>query len=318
MKIRSVLLLVLILLLSGCGTEADLEPVVENFEPADKIVSLVDVDFTTVPDFTYHILLEEKMSPNKKQFIRRYVRYNGIKNTATEVLQEVALPERQHDVNGAKNWLQENDPDKLVVYCQTYLSDSVQAQWEDSDYDFYIEEAQLISLEGLKKLGAISRLNEIFVINKKPEEMVELIEAVEADFLKPAPNLLIERELEALPRSFSYQLQLQLGTEPTKKPSTILCTAKIILMYQIDELGNPIELNFEASFEDHTKQGSQSWLPGTNQVGIFMVEMRNSLISRLDLFGVTPYNPTLAYANVTLNYEGIAHDNLLTERIYIP
>lgn len=318
MKIRSVLLLLLIIALSGCGSEATLEPTAENYEVSEKIVSLADVDFATVPDFTYYILVEEKVSPNQTKFIRRYVKYDGIKNTETEVMQEVALPERKPDVEEAKAWLQENDPGKLVLYPQTYLSDSVQVKWQETEYDYYIEESQLISLEGLKKLGAVSRLNEMFVIKVKPEEMVELIEAVEEEFLAPTTNLLAERELEALPRSFTYQLQLQLCTEPIPKPSTILATAKIKLVYQIDELGNPLDLNFAVSFENHANTKNQGWLASINQLGIFAVEMRNALISQLDLFGVTAANPSLAYANVTLNYEGAVEDNQIVEKIYIP
>ena len=95
-------------------------------------------------------------------------------------------------------------------------------------------------------------------------------------------------------------------------------TAKIDLLYQIDELGNPLELNFAVSFEDHTQQGSETWLPEARQAGTFTIEMRNALVSQLDLFGVTPANPALAYANVTLKYDGSAEKNRLAERIYIP
>ncbi|MGI6659179.1 MAG: hypothetical protein ACOX4N_07220 [Dethiobacteraceae bacterium] len=318
MRIRTILLFLLILLLPGCGAVRGFESTADKYESSDQIISLADVDFTIVPDFTYHILLEEKMSAERTKFIRRYVRYDGINDTIAEAQQEAVLPERCQDVNEAKVWLQEHEPEKLVVFPQTFLSDSVQAQWEEAGYDYHIEEAHLISLEGLKKMGAVSRLNEVFVIDEQPEEMVALIEAVEADYLKPAANLQIERELEALPRAFSYHLQLRTFSDPLTEPADLCSTAKIDLLYQIDELGNPLELNFAVSFEDHTQQGSETWLPEARQAGTFTIEMRNALVSQLDLFGVTPANPALAYANVTLKYDGSAEKNRLAERIYIP
>ncbi|MCR3921563.1 MAG: hypothetical protein NUK65_03475 [Firmicutes bacterium] len=313
-----ILVLALILLLPGCGTQVNLDTApVEELDTSARIVNLADVEFVMVPDFNYYILLEEKMSADSTIFIRRYVKYDGFKNTVTEVVQDTQVPVREQSVEEAKAWIRKNEPTNLELLPQTFVSNSVQTQWQDTNYDASVEEPQLISLENLKRRGAISRLNEMFIIKTKPEEMVSLIEAVEKEFLTYYPNLRVDRKVEALPRSFTYEMKLTLFEQPLAHASRSLTTATIELTYLIDELGNPLELTYDASFEDHTPPAETRWLSDINQMGTFMMEMRDALIGQISLYGVTTHNPALTYANVTLNYESLETENYVTEKIFI-
>ncbi|NLZ93837.1 MAG: hypothetical protein GX922_07485 [Firmicutes bacterium] len=310
--------LLLMFLLSGCGAPDDINisSIESEGDNAKRIVALADVDFAIVPDFSYHVLLEEKMNSENTQLIRQYVKYDGFNNTITETVQEIPLAHREEDVAAARNWLKKNKPASLKIYPHTFLSESVRSQWEDADYDASIEAKELISLENLKKLGAISRLNEAFVIKKKPDEMTTIIEAVESEYLPRAENVMIDRELEALQRSFTYKIKLVLYAGPVRNSTQALTTAIMQLKYRVDELGNPLELNFEISFEDHTMQGKQKQ-SNMNETGIFLVEMREILIRELGLYGVVKHNPSLTYTNVTLNYEGVEETSYVAEKFYI-
>ncbi|NLZ39114.1 MAG: hypothetical protein GX893_05840 [Firmicutes bacterium] len=322
--------LLLIFLLSGCSTadNVNISSIQPEAETDERIAALADVDFVIVPDFSYHVLLEEKMSSENTHLIRRYVKYDGHNNKVSEVVQDIPLPRREDDVVAARNWLKKNKSAKLKVLPRTFVSECVQSKWESADYDYSIEAGRLISLEELKKFGAISRLNEVFVINTKPEEIAAFIEAVEAEYLPRTDNIITSRELEILQRSLIYKIELVLRDGSGKDSTNALVTVNMQLKYRVDELGNPLDLNFEISLKDHTLQEKQKQLNMSeigvflrkkqmNETAVFLGEMREILIRELDLYGVKKHNPTLTYANITLNYELIEENNYLAEKFFI-
>ena len=174
-----------------------------------------------------------------------------------------------------------------------------------------------ISLDGLKRLGAISRLNEVFVIKHDGEQLQELIDKVEKDKLPRHANLRITREVETLPQGFQYNLDLALFSEPVNKPSSLITTTSMELYYSVDELGNPVEFTLDAYFEHVEKKTPSRLLPVVNDMAVFAWTLRAALVEELGLYGVTPTNPLLQYANITLHYDRTDSENHYTEQFSI-
>ena len=89
-------------------------------------------------------------------------------------------------------------------------------------------------------MGGISRINKMFAISVNTEELVGLIKEAEekhsAGFSKTAGD----RRTKPLPLSFTYSSLLV--HDEARQESSPPARAGFSLFYQIDELGNPLEL----------------------------------------------------------------------------
>ncbi|HHX73742.1 MAG TPA: hypothetical protein GX699_02410 [Firmicutes bacterium] len=306
MKKFFLILLLILPALTGCAAlelnnlppqDAELD-ILED----DKVTRLADIDFVPVPGFPYSVLLEEGLTGGNKIFFRRFVAYGAAGDAVEEYVREAELPRTFTSAGEAREYLMKVTPEKLLLPENTYVSDNVHCSWEQEAYPAAVEEEQRISLVALKRLGAVSRLHEFYVIDKNPEALVAAIEEVEAGMADVAGSLVIERTLEPLPQSFAYSISLALPDRDRAKTEAESTQASVNLNYQTDELGNPLhlELVYSAVFQGRLTDGEMALL---NRMGAFINELVDVLKERLDLFGVNKNNPSLAYANVTLYYE---------------
>jgi hypothetical protein len=320
---KVILVLLTVLFIAGCGISPD-KISMDSFEvndnienSASKVVSLADVDLNIVPEKRYYILMEESLGKRNRSLVRRYVTYDGFKDVISEQTSEIDLPRSFQRTIDAKEYLAENAPDKLNLYPSTYLNESVLAQWEQEEYDYSYEAKNIISLDMLKQLGAISRTSEVFVITPKPEIVTEKIEALEKEFLRYHPNLEMKREIEALSHSLTYRIDLSLHEKPILERSAVVTNATLYLFYSVDELGNPLKLTLKATFETRDRKISPLLKPVISDMAVFTLIMRETLVENLNLSGVNNNNPSLSYANVTLNFEGEESDLRYMEHYYI-
>lgn len=304
---KGILLLIILLLLSGCGTTpADKgtgEFEILTVENTDDLVSLTDVDFVLVPDETFYIFMQEMLSQDGRVFSRRFVEYNGEQRTIKEVVRDYDLPKHFLHISEAKEWLRHNAPARLTLYPQTYPTDSVLMQWEQEGYDYSLESVSLVPLETLRKLGAVSRSSEVFIIDHRPDELTEIIKDVEEALLPIHPNLSVRRESEIMQHSFAYRVDASLYTRPLRDRSPVNTETTVALFYRVDELGNPVQLTLETTFVTDAKTGI-GLKPVINELAVFSWSMREALINELGLDGVNSNNTSLRYANITLHYQG--------------
>lgn len=313
------ILAAVILTVSGCAAPPPGTMGIEAFEipSPEQIVSLADMDLNIVPDDTFSILMEENFDPERQVLLRRSVKYDGVQNAVTEIVSEINFTRSFLRGKDAKDWLKLTAPAKLILQPKTYLNENVLAQWEQEEYDYSLEGRSQISLEGLERLGAISRLNEAFVIKHDGNQLQELIAKVEKDNLPRHANLRVEREVEILPQAFHYTLNLALFSEPLNKPSNLITTTTMDFSYSVDEFGNPLEFTFDTYFENFEEKPPIRLLPVVNDMALFALTLRAALVEELELYGVKPYNPTLQYANITLHYDSTKSENRYTEQFSI-
>ncbi|NLM46189.1 MAG: hypothetical protein GX200_05260 [Firmicutes bacterium] len=306
MKRYVCVLLAMLLTLTGCAAFElnNLPPQAVELEVLedDKVTRLADIDFVPVPGFAYNVLLEEGLAGGNKVFYRRFIAYGETGDEVHEFVTEAELPRSFPSAQEARSYLTRVTPEKLHLPENTYVSDSVHYSWEEEAYPAAVEEEQRISLTALKRLGAVSRLNEYYVIGKNPEPLVAAIEAVEAGIADVADSFVVERSLESLPQSFAYSIALALPGKKQVQNSAEAMQASVSLQYQIDELGNPLhlELVYSAAFQNGLDDGNMALL---NRMAAFVNELVDTLKEQLDLFGVNSNNPSLTYSNVTLYYE---------------
>lgn len=315
-RILFLLLIVISLLFTGCSvkmppTQAESA---ENNETNARAALLADIDFTIIPDFVYYVLLEEKMT-GSTVFVRRYVCYDGFADTASEKLQRIRLPEKVSDAAEARSYLQENEPEKLELLQPVYVSENVLARWTEEEHSLGAEENGRLSLEELLEMGGISRINKMFAISVNTEELVGLIKEAEEKHLQDSPRLQVTGELKPLPLSFTYSGLLLVHDEVQQESSPPLARAGFSLFYQIDELGNPLELEFETSFQQ--LQSGTRCLADIKIMEEFIAELREIVIEQLGLYGVNSHNESLTYANVTLCYEERSTETEISKKIYI-
>jgi len=293
----------MLLALTGCATLEvnSLQPQAAELDVLEdeKVTRLADIDFVPVPGFAYTVLLEEGLTGGNKVFYRRFITYDATGDEVHEFVTEAELPRSFQSAGEAREYLTRVTPEKLLLPENTYISDSVHCSWEEEAYPAAVEEEQRISLAALKRLSAVSRLNEFYVIDKNPETLVAAIEETEASIADVADSFVVERTLESLPQSFVYRIRLAL---PGKMQANKLTEASVSLKYQIDELGNPLHLVllYSAAFQNGLGDGDMTLL---NRMAAFVNEMVDTLKEQLDLFGVNSNNPSLTYSNVTLFYE---------------
>lgn len=317
-KILTIILIILFLVV-GCNSllapdTADEGKEISDTKMTDDLTRLADVDFVTVPDFIYYVLHEEKLDSNFTHFIRRYVKYDGYTEKVEETLQLIPLPQKCTGVRDAKVRLLAADPEQLALYPHTFLSEKILAQWEEENYKAEIEQENTITLTELKSRGAVNRVNEMFAIKKPTSELVTLIEIMEEKYLPGHETIQVARELDSMPRSLVYSVVLTDYNGQEQNP-----TGKIYVSFSVDELGNPLELTFEAAYANEQEIESDC------EIATFVYKMREILINNLGLpwlqFGVLqanhPHQASLTYANVTLYYEGEREANQFTEKIYL-
>jgi hypothetical protein len=293
-------------LLSGCGASPDdfrlqgfdMESVEEN----EFTVQLADVDFALVPQANYYILMEEGLRGSQDVFFRRYVRYDGIRMTVGETVQELELPRPYIRTLDAKKWLKKEDPEQLRLLPKTYLSDNVMLQWEQEEYNYEQETMNLISLESLMRMGGIIRTGDDFVIDPTPYELEERIGQVEEDYLPRHKQIVITRELEALPLSLTYNIQVDIHTQPVSGGTPAVAGTFISLSFKMDELGHPFELDLETSFSADGSGIGLGLKEPINDLAAFAWVLRETLVEELRLFGVNDKNPVLDYGNASLSY----------------
>lgn len=314
---RKILLIIFaFLLLAGCGRQPQ-DALVEEFEVMNventgEQVSLTDVDFVLVPDEKYYILMEELLSREGRVLTRRFIEYDGERQSITEVLRESDLPRSFQQTGDAKDWLKYNAPARLALFPHTYINGNVMLQWEQEGYDYTLENESLVTLDFLKRLGAVSRISEVFIIEHKPEALSQLIKDTENNFLPEHTNLSVRREEDALQYSYAYSLEASLHELPLPGRSRVNTEATVTLFYRVDELGNPLELTMETIFESDGDNAAP--LADTaERLAAFTLSMREALISQLGLEGVNANNPALRYANVTLNYGSVSRDSYFSE-----
>lgn len=321
MSKRIILILaVVILTVSGCAAPPPETVDIESFDDTvstEQIVSLVDKDLKIVPDNTFYILMEENFDAERQVLLRRSIKYDGIQNAVTEIVSEINFTRSFVRGKDAKEWLKLTAPAKLMLQPKTYLNENVLAQWEQEEYDYSLERRSQISLDGLKRLGAISRLNEVFVIKHHGEQLQELIAKIEQDSLPRHANLRVEQVVEIFPQAFNYSLNIALFNEPINKPSNLIITTTMDFYYSVDEFGNPVEFKLNTYFENFEEKTPLMLLPVVNDMAVFAWTLRAALVEEFDLYGVQLYNPTLQYANVTLHYESTESENRYTEQFSI-
>lgn len=322
-KMKKILLVILVIIFVVVGCNSLLAPDAANNnndkreinkqDVTEDLTRLADVDFVIVPEYVYHVLHEEKLDNNYAHLIRRYVKYDGNQNKAEETLQLIPLPQKCTNTREAKIRLLAVDPEQLALYPHTYLSEKILAEWEEEKYKAEIELENAVTLAELKSRGAVGRLNEMFAIKKPAGDLVTLIEIMEEKYLPKNESVHLARELNPLPRSLLYRLEL---TEPGREEEV---GGRIYVSFSVDELGNPLELVFETAYNN--VQGVNT----ENEIAAFILKMREILINNLGLpwlqFGVLyenhPQQASLAYANVTLYYEGEKEATYFTEKIFL-
>ncbi|MDW7650731.1 MAG: hypothetical protein SCK29_06095 [Bacillota bacterium] len=314
------IILFIALILTGCTAPPSgyvPDEVEESVAVPDRIVNLADLELTTVPDENYYILMDEVLDNQQKVLSRRYAKYDGFQDTVSETVQDINLPRSFQSALNAKEWLKQTAPSDLALFPNTYVSQNVLTQWEQDGYDFSLEKVSLVSLEKLKQMGAVTRINDILEIRHDDGVLAGMIEAIEEEFLPRHDNLLVERSLDSMSSSFHYQISMHLHAEPTAKPSAVLTEMIINLNYSVDELGNPLELTLDASLENKDPRIHYRLRPVVSDLAVFARTMRDMLVSELGLHGVNPDNPALRYANVTLNYDGEEEPTRYHERFYV-
>src|SRR5690554_4336348 len=115
-----ILICVIMFVMIGCSAQSQDMLTAEEIENGDQ-VRLVDIDFVTVPNFTYYVLLEEKLDKNYLHLIRRYVKYDGITDTESETVQVTALPQKCVNLHEARVRLYASDPEKLALFTHTFI-----------------------------------------------------------------------------------------------------------------------------------------------------------------------------------------------------
>lgn len=310
---RFFILLCLVMLLTACsnpGTVAETWNVDTAGEQSG--LRLADVDFILVPGDVFYVLTEEKLNDRQNILERRYVRFDGIWMRVSDVVAELELSHRVNSVREAREYLLSASADLLELYPQTYISPGILHQWEQDGYDGDKEKNTAVLLEQLKKRCAVSRLNEVFIIRQKPDDVAGAISRLERDSLPEHPDLQVSRSLETLGDGVDYRADFTIGQTLQDKPFDTGGGASVLLRYRVDELGNPHELLLEVSYKRKTP-----FQPTANQVALFIQAWRDTVTRELALYGVSENNPSLAYANLTLCYESTEEDGVHTERIVV-
>jgi hypothetical protein len=317
-KIAYIFLLIAVLL-TGCAAPpvGVMEAEAEFYTDEKIIVSLADVEFTLVPEVNYYLLMDEDLDNERRVLSRRYVKYDGFQHTISEIVRETDLPRTFQRAVDAKEWLRLMEPRELSLFPNTYLNHRVMAEWQQEEYDYTLEEDSIIYLENLKRLGAVTRVNEVLEIRHNGDNLSEVIEAVESEYLPNHQNLSVHRELEVLSGSFRYLTSVVLHAEPGTRPSTTVTETTIELAYFVDELGNPLELTLTAGFDNLDPRIALKLKPVVNDMAAFAWAMREALVNELGLHGVNSNNPSLDYANVSLHYEGWEEATRYNERIFV-
>lgn len=318
-KKRAYIFLLIAVLLTGCAAPpvGVMDAEAEFYADEKIIVSLADVEFTLVPEVNYYLLMDEELDNERRVFSRRYVKYDGFQNAISEIVRETDLPRTFQRTVDAKEWLRLTAPGELSLFPNTYLNYRVMSDWQQEEYDYSLEEDSIIYLDHLKRLGAVTRVNEVLEIRHNGDDLIEVIEAVESAYLPSHQNLSVHRELEVHSGSFHYRTSVVLHAEPVTRPSTTVTKTFIELTYFVDELGNPLELTFTADFDHLDPRIALKLKPVVNDMAAFAWAMREALVDELGLHGVNSNNPSLDYANVTLHYDGSEEATRYSERIFV-
>ncbi|MCW3490580.1 hypothetical protein [Dethiobacter alkaliphilus] len=303
-------LLILLLMLTGCASssspnEKEFVQLDMSADVGDQIISLADVNFKVVPEQTYYILLDESLSDDGSKFVRKFIKYDGsdgAEGAVEELDNEIELPYSFKSADDARNWLREFAPEELALYPKTYLSDSVLSHWEQEGYDYSVEAKNVAPLDSFKRMGAVTRISDPLLIEHDAQELIKKIERIEKDYLPDHANIDVTRDLEALSQSFNYRTQVRLFNEPGR--SQLVSLLDIELTYRVDELGHPLELTLEASFENREEHITGRLLPVIDDLATFAWMMRDGLVEEFGIYGVGNNNSELNYANISLYYEG--------------
>jgi hypothetical protein len=309
------------LFLAGCGTAPDdFRPAGHELDTDIDIVTfdqLATVDFVLVPNETYYVLLEEGLKEDNKIFFRRYARYDGKRMIVSETTRDISLIRSFPGSKEAKAWLAQADPSQLQLPGITYIHETVWVRWEQEEYDYSLEAQYLTTIDGFKRLGALSRISDDLVFHRKPDELEEMIKAMETEYLPTDPHLSVSRESEALPLSFTYSVTLTVHARPLPETSPEVARARLRLTFKVDELGHPINLLLETHIQAIDKNIGIRMKDTMNQVAAFSWVVRESLVEELRLYGVNEHNPLLNYANASLHYESEQKGLQFTERYTI-
>jgi hypothetical protein len=256
-----------------------------------------EIEFTFVPGIDYSVLLKEVYDTESDLLLRIFLRFDGFNHSVVEETIAVELPQKFAGVKEAREWLRTERPEELEVVPRTFVSDSVLDKWRVQGYNFEVESRNMISLGYLKIIGALTKINQPFVIYHEPEILQGLIKAVEIEFLPSQPNLTVTRNVKTEEDLFMYYINLAATADDSG--SEVLAGANLELYYVLDSRGEADEFSFKISFHDlyYLESSEHDVLKG--EMAAFVAALRDELVVYFDLVVV----PQLEYENCIIIYD---------------
>jgi hypothetical protein len=272
------------------------EPDTGSEPPVEEPDGYLGIEFTFSPGLNYSVLLEERYDSDEDLFVRHFLRFDGFLHTETEETLTVALPEKFAGRREARAWVLEQRPDKLELVPRTFVVDRVLARWRDEGYDFEHESKNMISLDYLKFIGALTKTNEHFIIYHEPETLESLIKWVADEFLPADPNLHISGNVEIEEQSFMYHISLLLLEDDS---ADVLVGADVELYYLLTSTGEPEEFSLKASFHDINYLERVDHDELISEIAFFVLALKEELTAYFGISGVRK----LEYQNITMMYD---------------